>query len=68
MRVGALRLPLERSTQVTSSIGISRSRVAPALTSGRAEAIEQALERQGITVLFYEELDSEGRPASRAGC
>ena len=27
---------------------------------GRAEAIEQAVERQGITVLFYEELESEG--------
>jgi hypothetical protein len=27
---------------------------------GRAEAIEQVLERQGISVLFYEELKSEG--------
>jgi hypothetical protein len=27
---------------------------------GRAETIEQAVERQGISVLFYEELQSEG--------
>jgi hypothetical protein len=35
---------------------------------GRAQDIEQALERQGISMLFYEELDSQSRPAQRAGC
>jgi hypothetical protein len=33
------------------------------LHPGRAEAIEQALERQGISVLFYEELENDSRPA-----